>query len=89
MDDKLKNIVDSLRTKQDIDRSDLKYLLTCDGEDNIEYLYENAREVSDSVFHKDVASHFYAVLMPQQYLPVAVPKYFPVPIDTTQQTQKA
>ena len=54
MDERFKNIVDSLRTKQDIDRSDLKYLLTCDGEDNIEYLYENAREVSDSVFHKDV-----------------------------------
>ena len=54
MDERFKNIVDSLRTKQDINRSDLKYLLTCDGEDNIEYLYENAREVSDSVFHKDV-----------------------------------
>ncbi|MBR5360704.1 MAG: [Lachnospiraceae bacterium] len=54
MDERFKNIVDNLKDTHDIDRKDLKYLLTCEGEDNLEYLYETAREVSDSVFHKEV-----------------------------------
>lgn len=53
MDNRFRNIVDSLKASRNISRDDLSYLLTCDGTDN-EYLFEAARGISDEVFHKEV-----------------------------------
>ena len=54
MDTEFKAIVDTLKYTQSITRDQFAYLLQTDGEDNREYLFEAAREVSDQVFHKEV-----------------------------------
>ena len=54
MDIEFKNIVDSLKATKSITRDQFAYLLEKDGEDNREYLFEAAREVSEQVFHKEV-----------------------------------
>lgn len=54
MDKEFKSIVDSLKDTRNITRDQFAYLLQSDGEDNIEYLFEAAREVSEMVFHKEV-----------------------------------
>ncbi len=54
MDTRFKAIVDTLKDTQSITRDQFAYLLQTDGEDNREYLFEAAREVSEKVFHKEV-----------------------------------
>ena len=54
MDTEFKTIVDTLKDTQSITRDQFAYLLESDGEDNKEYLFEAAREVSEKVFHKEV-----------------------------------
>ena len=54
MDNKFKNIVDNLKDTRDLSRDDLSYLLSCEGDENREYLFAAAREVADSIFHKEV-----------------------------------
>ena len=54
MDNNFKNIVDELKNTQSLTKEDFAYLLECDGDDNKEYLFEAAREVSEKIFHKEV-----------------------------------
>lgn len=54
MDTIFKAIVDTLKDTQSITRDQFAYILQTDGEDNREYLFEAAREVSEKVFHKEV-----------------------------------
>ena len=53
MDERFRSIVDSLKDTQDISKEDLAYLLECDGSDN-EYLFEAARGVAETHFHKEI-----------------------------------
>ena len=53
MRDDFKALIDEVRNKQDITKEQLEAILDCSEEEE-EYLYQNAREVSDSVFKKAV-----------------------------------
>ena len=54
MDTEFKNTVDTLKATRAISRDQFVCLLETDGEDNKEYLFEAAREVSEQVYHKEV-----------------------------------
>ena len=54
MDANFKNTVDEIKEKKDISLEQLEYIFDNASEDNCEYLYEKAREVADSNFHKEV-----------------------------------
>ena len=54
MDTGFKNITDQLKQTCEISREQFAYLLECGGEDNVEYLFEAARDVSEKIFHKEI-----------------------------------
>ena len=54
MDTEFKNIVDTLKATRAISLDQFVCLLETDGEEEKEYLFEAAREVSEQVFHKEV-----------------------------------
>ena len=54
MDTEFKNIVDTLKATRAISLDQFVCLLKTDGEEEKEYLFEAAREVSEQVFHKEV-----------------------------------
>ena len=54
MDTEFKSIVDTLKATRAISRDQFVFLLEADGEEEKEYLFEAAREVSEQVFHKEV-----------------------------------
>ncbi|MCR5328412.1 MAG: [FeFe] hydrogenase H-cluster radical SAM maturase HydE [Saccharofermentans sp.] len=54
MDNKFKNIVDELQSAQNLTKEQFAYLLEFGGDDDKEYLFEAARDVSEKVFHKEV-----------------------------------
>ena len=54
MDNEFKNIVDELKNTQSLTKEQFAYLLECGGDDDKEYLFEAARDVSEKVFHKEV-----------------------------------
>ena len=54
MDTGFKNIVDTLKATRAISRDQFVSLLETDGEEEKEYLFEAAREVSEQIFHKEV-----------------------------------
>ena len=54
MDTGFKNITDQLKQTREISREQFAYLLECGGEDNVEYLFEAARDVSEKIFHKEI-----------------------------------
>jgi biotin synthase len=54
MDNGFKNIVDELKNMQNLTKEQFAYLLERGDKEDLEYLYEAAREVSEQVFHKEV-----------------------------------
>ena len=47
-------IIQEIREKQNITLEQLEYLLTDTNEENVQFLYQNAREVADNIYGKCV-----------------------------------
>ncbi|MCR5846659.1 MAG: [FeFe] hydrogenase H-cluster radical SAM maturase HydE [Lachnospiraceae bacterium] len=54
MDREFARITDEIKEKQEITKEQLEYIFENSDEENAEYLYRAAREVSEEVFHKEV-----------------------------------
>ena len=54
MDMDFRKTIDKIKDTRNIAPDELKMLLECNDNNDLEYLYEKAREVADGIFHKDV-----------------------------------